>query len=82
MKPSCSPHRTGSEHVLFDLGKSISKFVLVSGQSGPDQMTQEGQYTDLLGHDLDNLVCIYPGAARRAKSFGIARLYLHHVATY
>ena len=40
MTPSCLPRRADSEHVLFDLGRSVSKYDVRPGQV----TTQVGQY--------------------------------------
>ena len=61
MKPSCSPRRTGSEHVLSDLERSISKFDIWSGQVKVRSRSD---------HDPNRSVCTYSKAARRAKLFG------------
>ena len=74
MKPSCSPPRTGSKHVLLDLERSISKSDLRSGQvkSGQDQiMTQADKYAHTQKR-LDKPSRVAP----------FAHLYLHPVATY
>ena len=42
MTPSCSPFQAGSNHVCFDIERSISKFDLGSGQG--QIVSQVGQY--------------------------------------
>ena len=67
MTPSCLPRRAGSEHVLVDLERSISKFDPRSSQV----MTHVSQYAYLMKR-LDDLSPLAP----------FARLYLHLVAGY
>ena len=69
MTPPCSPRRAGSNHVLFDLERSIWEYDLESGQ---DQIgTQLGQHAHPPKR-LDEPSCLEP----------FALLCLHPVATY
>ena len=60
MTPSCSPHRTDSEHVLFDTERSIWEFDLRSGQvkvrSWPKyvimHITRSGSTSHVVWHHL------------------------------
>ena len=61
MTPSCSPCRAGSEHVLFDLERLISKSDLRSGQVKVRSRSD---------HDPRRSICTSFEAARRAKPFG------------
>ena len=64
MTPLCSSRRTESNHVLFDLDRSISKFDLGSGQV---------KIRPRSDHDLSRSICTSSEAVRPAI------VVLHHL---